>query len=51
MFIAWSKKSKNNVYYSVYNCKTFYTTDNSISFPWFPEANETKVQRTINNGL
>lgn len=44
------KKSKSNVYCSVYGCKTFYLTDNSISFHWFLEANKSKVQWTNQNG-
>lgn len=44
------KKSKSNVFCSVFGCKTYYSTDNSISFHWFPEANKSKVQWTNNNG-
>lgn len=44
------KKFKSHVYGSVFGCKTYYSTDNSISFHWFPESNKSKVQWTNNNG-
>lgn len=38
-----SKVSKNTMYCSVFGCKSFYLTDKSVSFQWFPKVKASKV--------
>lgn len=49
--MTMNEKKKSNVYCSVYGCKTFYSSDNSVSFHWFPNEKEGNVPWTNKNGI
>lgn len=45
-----STTRKSNTYCSVYNCSTFYSNTNDVSFHSLPKANRNKVKWVNKNG-
>lgn len=46
-----SSLRSSNVYCSMYNCKSFYSKDKSVSFHGFPKEKECNVAWLNKNGV